>query len=140
LGLSADKVMLHFNVLGAIVEFRIVHHSNSALVVSMKWSWAGWTEVEVTWYIPKPDIVAACIASSIVFRFRCRLGNRFLKTRFPSYRCLFQEIHYASCGATSVGTAGKVGVGVSCQKIGGIAAREAQAVVDRAKKVRENAF
>lgn len=48
LGLSADKVMLHFNVLGAIEEFRIVHHSNSALVVSMKWSWAGWTEVEVT--------------------------------------------------------------------------------------------
>jgi hypothetical protein len=48
LGLSTDKMMLHFNVLGAIVEFRIVNHSTSALVMLMKWSWARWTEVEVT--------------------------------------------------------------------------------------------
>ena len=127
--LSTDEMVLDLDVLGAIVEFRVVHHPDGAVIVAMKWSRAGLTAPKLECELTKPDVITASISGGIVFRFSGGLSNRLLETGFPRYGAPVQKIESASRRSACVWAASEVGISIANHDVDGVTGRETQTVM-----------
>ena len=71
LSLAANEVVFKFNVLGAVVKFRVVDKADCTVVVAVDRSRSGLPKSKLLQDVTEPSVVAASVSSSVVFGLSC---------------------------------------------------------------------
>jgi hypothetical protein len=85
LDLAADEVVLDLDVLGAVVEFWIIHHADGTVIVTVKRRRSRLTASNLMYDFSEPDVVSGRVSGGVVLRFCSGLGYWLLEPRFPGY-------------------------------------------------------